>query len=180
MAIYTKQGDKGKTSLYKPQSAQQVRISKDSLIIRAIGAVDEANSFLGIIISESPDKNLKQLLQNTQENLFTIGSILAGSNLIFVTSETKRLEKVIDDIEDHLPPLNNFILPDGNPTGAKLQYARTLVRRAERELVALQKEKELPGEILQYINRLSDALFMLAREADDKAGLTEKKWRGRK
>ena len=173
MAIYTKKGDRGETSLFSsPQ-----KVSKSSLRIRAIGAVDEANSFLGVVVSENP---LVAELKEVQRDLFTIGAILAGAQLRFPKAKTKRLEKRIDEIEGKLPVLKNFILPGGFPSAAKLFFARTLVRRAERALVALNQKEPLRPEVLVYLNRLSDYLFMLAREVNFKIGVSEESWRGSK
>jgi len=172
MAIYTKKGDKGETSVFSGK-----HLSKSSIRIAAIGAVDETNSFLGIILSEDP--KLTQL-KDIQRNLFALGSILAGAPLRFPKSRTKKLEKAIDRAEGSLPVLKNFILPGGGRVGAKLFFARTLARRAERALVSLNKKEPLKPEILVYLNRLSDYLFMLAREINYKSGIKEESWRGRK
>jgi cob(I)alamin adenosyltransferase len=180
MSIYTKSGDKGETGLVSRIPGKVVRVAKDSQVIRTIGSIDEANSYLGIIIAETKDKTLISTLKHIQNNLFTIGSILAGSDLLLPFSETTRLEKLIDEIDKKINPLTNFILPGGTPVAAKLHYARTIVRRAERELVTLHKDKDLPPEVMQYINRLSDTLFTLARFENYKAGVKEETWIGRK
>ncbi len=177
MAIYTKRGDKGETSLFDPESRQNLRTSKDSLRISAIGEIDEANSFLGII-SASDDK-LKKEIQKIQRDLFTIGSILAGARLHFSSSKTKRLEKEIDRFEGTLPILKNFILLGGSETGAKLHFARTLIRRAERSLVSLNNIEKISPQILTFINRLSDYLFMLARKVNFDAGKKEEIWKNK-
>lgn len=142
----------------------------------AIGAIDEVNSYLGIILSGT--SRLKQL-KDIQRNLFSIGSILAGAPLRFPKSKTKTLERQIDRIEGRLPVLKNFILPGGSGVGAKLFFARALARRAERALVKLDRKTPLKPEILVYINRLSDYLFMLAREVNHEEGIKEEAWRGR-
>lgn len=180
MAIYTKKGDKGKTSLYDETSAQKERVSKDALKIRAIGAIDELNSFLGVVVSFSESLNLTRRVKEIQRDLFTIGSILAGSNLRFFKTKTKRFEKAIDEIEGRLPPLKNFILPGGSKLASYFQYARSLARRAEREVVALNEVSPVKPQILEYLNRLSDYLFMLARDANYRAGVKEEVWVGRK
>ncbi len=165
MAIYTKRGDKGETSLYDKNSRQNIRVSKDSLRIEAIGAIDELNSYLGVASAD---------LKDIQRDLFTIGSILAGAKLRFPKSKIKKLEKVIDKLEGTLPVLKNFILPGGIQTAANLQYARALCRRAERAIVRLEIKNQ---EILAYINRLSDYLFMLARKANYDVGIKEEVWK---
>ena len=180
MVIYTKRGDRGKTSLYDEASAQKERVTKDSLNIHAIGAVDELNSFLGITISFSENQKLNTQLKKVQRNIFTIGSILAGSKLRFFKTKTKRLEKEIDELEGDLPVLKNFVLPGGSRLAAHLQFARALARRAEREVVSLSVLEPVKPQILMYLNRLSDYLFMLARDANYKAGVKEEVWVGRK
>src|SRR3990167_10627007 len=177
MVIYTKRGDKGETSLYDVESRQNIRVSKDSLRIRAIGAVDETNTFLGVCVSISGDKKLNTLLKGIQESLFRIGAILAGAKLRFSKSKTKTLEKEIDKLEGTLPVLKNFILPGGTPLSASLHVVRVLVRRAERELVALNEVEGVNPEILTFLNRLSDYLFMLARKVNFEAGVKESIWK---
>ncbi|OGM81404.1 ATP:cob(I)alamin adenosyltransferase [Candidatus Woesebacteria bacterium RIFOXYB1_FULL_40_26] len=167
MAIYTKRGDRGETSLYDPRNSQYIRISKDSLKIAAIGATDELNSFLGIIGN----------LSFIQKDLFTINSILAGAHLRFPTSKTKKLERQLDKFEGSLPVLKNFIIYGGGKVGSFLFFARALSRRAERAVVALSKIEEIKPEILTYLNRLSDFLFMLARDSNYKEGIKEEVWK---
>jgi cob(I)alamin adenosyltransferase len=170
MAIYTKKGDRGETSIFSGK-----KLPKSSLRIKTIGAVDEVNSFLGMVIAEAPElKDLKEV----QRNLFSLGSILAGAPLRFSKAKTRKLEKEIDRVEGKLPVLKNFILPGGGKVGSKLFFARTLVRRAERALVSLNKKEPLKPEILVYINRLSDYLFMVGREVNHKEGIKEEVWRG--
>ncbi|MFZ5932692.1 MAG: cob(I)yrinic acid a,c-diamide adenosyltransferase [Patescibacteria group bacterium] len=171
MAIYTKKGDKGQTSLFN-----QTRVAKDSLKIEAIGAVDEVTSYLGIISSES--KELKKVLSSIQKDLFTLGAILAGAHLSFSKTKIKKLEKIIDELEEELPVLKNFVLPQGTPSSAELFFARALARRAERRVVALAKKERRAGRIIPYLNRLSAALFMLAREVNFKAQVKEELWKG--
>lgn len=171
MAIYTKKGDRGETSLFLKK-----KTSKDSARIGAIGAIDEANSYLGVVISESPE--LKKSLNEIQRNLFVAGSILAGAKLRFSKVKTRKLERVIDRLEGSLPVLKNFILPGGSKVGAKLFFARTLARRAERAVVRLNRFEKIKPEILVYLNRLSDYLFMIGREVNLKEGKKEEVWRG--
>ncbi|MFH1863518.1 MAG: cob(I)yrinic acid a,c-diamide adenosyltransferase [bacterium] len=161
MSIYTKKGDRGKTCLFKGD-----RISKDSPWIGAIGTVDEANSWLGVVSG----------FEEIQKDLMTISSILAGAKLKFSSVKSKKLEKEIDKLDKILPPLKHFILPGGSETGAKLHFARALVRRAERSLVSLEI-KNYKVEILAYMNRLSDYLYMKAREQNFKKGIKEKIWK---
>ncbi len=174
MAIYTKRGDRGETSLYDKASTQKIRISKDSLRINAIGSVDELNSYLGTIAVKVQDAGFK--IQDIQADLFRMGAILAGANLRFSNVKTKKLEKEIDRLEGSLPVIRNFILPGGTEIAAGLHFARSLTRRAERAIVALNKQEQVNPAILVYINRLSDFLYIKAREINHKEGKTETTW----
>lgn len=176
MAVYTKKGDRGETGLYS-SSQKPIRVSKSSVRIRALGAIDELNSFLGLVAAFSSKKSLNKTLDEIQTNLFTINSIIAGAKLKFDIKNTKKLERQIDEMEGKLPVLSNFILPGGTKTGSMIHFARTLVRRAERELVELNNSKKIPNEILMYMNRLSDFLFMLARETNYNGKSSEKIWK---
>lgn len=177
MSIYTKKGDKGETGLFRKVDGKSVRVSKSSCNTRAIGAVDEIDSFLGIIISVSENEDLKIRLLRVQENLLTVGSILAGSHLKISSAETRRLEKEIDEFDKTLSPLTNFIYPGGILTASLLQFARTLARRAEREVVGFNEEEKIPAGVLKYLNRLSDYLFTLARAENQKMNFVEKVWK---
>lgn len=167
MAIYTKAGDKGTTKVFDKKSQTLVGINKDSCKIKSIGAIDELNSFLGIVGG----------LTEIQGDLFTINSILAGSKLHFTNARTKRLEKQIDIWEGILPVQTNFIFYGGTPKAALLFYARSLARRAERSLVSFAKKEKIPEAILKYFNRLSDYLFMLARSLNFESKTPEKFWK---
>jgi len=167
MAIYTKTGDKGETKVFDKKSGELIKISKTSCKIAAIGAIDELNSFLGIVGDTL----------EVQGNLFTINSILAGSKLRFNRTKTKKLEKQIDKWEGELPVQKNFIYYGGTPRAAQIFFARALCRRAERSLVEFAKEQKVPEAILVYMNRLSDYLFMLGRSENHKNGYKEKFWR---
>ena len=173
MPIYTKRGDRGETSL----STKGVKVSKDSLRISAIGAVDELNSFLGVVRSFSEDKWLDRKLKTIQSELLTVGSILGESELKFYNSKTKRLEKEIDRLEKKLPKLTNFIIPGGTKIASLLHFARTLSRRAEREVVALSRIEEVKPQIIVYLNRLSDYLFILARNENYKSEVGDDLWK---
>jgi cob(I)alamin adenosyltransferase len=167
VAIYTKAGDKGETKVFDKKTGELTRVSKDSCKIKAIGAIDELNSFLGIIGD----------LTELQGDLFTINSILAGSSLRFTSVKTKKLEKQLDKWEGKLPVQKNFIYYSGTLRATQIFFARALSRRAERELVELSKEQEVPEAIKTYFNRLSDYLFMLARSENFKAKVKEKFWK---
>lgn len=163
MVIYSKKGDKG--------------LGKDSLKIQAAGAIDEVNSFLGVA-SFGINLKEKKILEEIQKDLFTVGAILAGANLRFYANKTKKLEKQIDKLEKELPSLKNFILPGGSLEGARLHFARTLVRRAERAIVVFSREEKVKPQILVYLNRLSDFLFVLARKVNYDKGIREEIWKG--
>ncbi len=180
MVIYTKRGDKGETSLYDEASAQRLRVSKDSSRVEVLGVIDELNSFIGVAIFFSDIPEITAYLKEVQKNLLTIGSITAGSKLRFSSTETKKLEKIIDKFEGELPVLANFILPGGTIFSSHLQYARALSRRTERKVVSLSKTDVIKPQILTYLNRLSDYLFMLARKANFEAKVKEEVWIGRK
>jgi len=171
MGIYTKKGDKRETCLYNG-----LRVSKHSLRIDAIGLIDEVNSYLGIICSVA-GSGLKIRLREVQKDLFTIGSILAGSKLKLLANKTKKLEEEIDKIENTLPVLKNFVLPGGGQIGAQLHYVRALVRKAERLVVGLSKNEKVEREIVIYLNRLSDYFFILARRENKIRGHKEEVWK---
>lgn len=160
MLIYTKKGDKGETGTFHG------RISKSDQLAITLGTIDELNSWIGVC---GEDKELHRI----QTNLMTINSILAGSEKHkFRNYETIHLEKLIDKLTKDLPELKNFIYPVGH-----LQVARTVCRRAERELVSLNaNSKILAPSILKYVNRLSDALFTMARVKNKQAGIAEATW----
>lgn len=177
MTIYTKKGDGGETALYDAQNAQRKRVSKDSLRIQVIGSIDELNSYLGIAAAESENPEIAKLLREIQGDLLTIGSITAGSSLRFFGSKTKKLEIIIDDLEGSLPVLANFVLPGGSKLASHLQFARSLTRKAERKVVELSRLEKVRPQILTYLNRLSDFLFMLARKANSQAGVSDNIWK---
>lgn len=180
MSIYTKFGDKGKTSLYGGKT-----VSKADIRVNAYGQIDELNSFLGIIISEIKDKTIKKELIVIQNDLFEIGSSLANPAINKHVSLSKYLklrvlefEKKIDKLSLKLKELENFILPGGGKTGSKLHYARTLTRKAERRIVALSQKETINTDILIFINRLSDLLFTYARFINKKERKKETIWNG--
>lgn len=179
MAIYTKRGDKGKTGLYS-RDGRKRRVSKDSLKIKTLGAIDEANTYLGVVKSLSKNRKLIDFIENIQNNLFIIGASIAGSELKIGNDQVKLLEKKIDRLEGKLPVLKNFILPGGSGVSSSLMFARALVRKAERAAVSLNKKAKVDPNTLIYLNRLSDALFMLAREENHKAKIKEVKWLGKR
>lgn len=181
MKIYTKRGDAGQTSLVGGGD-----FSKDHLRVQAYGTVDELNSFLGLALSFMEGSSQEaQALSRVQEQLFVLGAELAtiqsgakGSSGYLREDAVTALETQIDQWEKSLPQLKHFILPGGASTGATLHLARTVCRRAERILVALHHQEAQRSEILQYLNRLSDWLFVLARHCNELSGQTETPWMG--
>jgi cob(I)alamin adenosyltransferase len=175
--IYTRTGDKGETDL-----VGGVRISKDSLRVRAYGDIDELNSVLGLARDSSKDEEIGSLLEGLQRDLFVVGADLASptENGHDVPRTTKNmivaLENTIDIFQDELPALRAFILPGGDETGAFLHFARSVARRAERNIVALSKTEKVNENLIAYVNRLSDLLFMMARLVNQRAGRTEVEW----
>jgi cob(I)alamin adenosyltransferase len=181
MSIYTKFGDKGKTSLYGGKS-----VSKASLRVEAYGTIDELNSFLGVVISDLKDKRLSSRLTNIQNDLFEIGSSVSSiaknkdkELSVFLNSRVASFEQEIDLLSKKLPVLENFILPSGSKSGSKLHFARTLSRRAERRVVALSEKESVNKDILIYLNRISDLLFMYARFINKKEKKKEIIWKSR-
>jgi cob(I)alamin adenosyltransferase len=171
--LYTRTGDAGDTGLRGPR-----RLPKDSLRIRAIGAVDELNCALGAVRAGCADPAYPALVQTLQEALFELGAELADPDRPRLgAGHTAGLERLIDQLDAALPPLTTFILPGGSPAGAHCHLARALCRRAERALCALAREEPVSPETLRWINRLSDLLFVLARSLNQAAGEPEQPWR---
>jgi len=176
--IYTKTGDQGTTSLYGGR-----RLPKDDLRIEAYGTIDELNAQLGLLAVTCQLPVWEARLTAIQSLLFTIGSHLAadpeksGLKLppIPVGKELE-LESMIDEMESSLPPLKNFILPGGNVASAQAHICRTVCRRAERRLVSLISQESVNPEIVVYLNRLSDFLFVFARHLSHQAGGREIAW----
>lgn len=172
MTIYTKKGDLGKTSVF----GMKKQISKSSQIIKTLGAIDEANSYLGIVRSiRRINKTTKKDIEKVQKDLIIVGSIIAGAKIKWKTERVKELEEEINGMEKKLPKLTNFILSGEDELSAHLMYARTLVRRSEREVMALHNTRYLiHNTVLQYLNRLSDYFFVLARWVNFKQKIKEK------
>lgn len=180
MAIYTKKGDRGTTSVFEPNPAKRGRISKSALRVHAIGAVDELNSYIGIANSYCTTQETAVFLSSVQRDLFTIGSILAKAPLQLDKTRLEALERKIDEIDAVLPPLRNFLMPEGTISAVHLMYARAIARRAERRIVALHKVEALPEMVLSYMNRMSDLLFILFRDENRRGGISEEIWVGKK
>lgn len=165
------------TSLYGGK-----RVEKHSLQVVAYGTVDELNSSLGIVISHlGKDKHSSSFLQKIQSDLFTIGTHLAGNSkqeLAEIGKRVSEMEAYIDSLDSHLSPLKNFILPGGSTEAAFAHIARSICRRAEREVIRLSKEHDsVDNRVIIYLNRLSDLLFILARYLNKKAHKDDIIWK---
>ncbi len=179
MKIYTRTGDKGDTSLFGGQ-----RVSKIALRIEAYGTVDELNSVLGIVRADNAQPEIDRILVRIQEALFVLGADLATprsadkKDLRRITAaDVEILEREIDTLDARLQPLRNFILPGGSPVAARLHFARTVCRRAERSAVRLSRTEDIGDDVIAYLNRLSDLLFVLARFANHTANVPETLWK---
>jgi cob(I)alamin adenosyltransferase len=179
--IYTKSGDAGLTGLLGSR-----RVPKDDLRIEAYGTIDELNAALGLARAFGPDPGADALLRRLQEELFLVGSALADPDPsgpfhgAITAADVGRLEAQIDALETDLEPLTRFILPGGTPASAQIHLARTVCRRAERLVVKLgqQSSEHVPAELLIYLNRLGDLLFVLARTINHRAGVADVLWGG--
>lgn len=176
MKIYTKTGDAGETGLFGGP-----RVRKDHARIDAFGTVDELNSHLGVVRACPGSGDLDELLRRVQCDLFELGAQLAtpGDGAERITqSDVAGLEAAIDRHEESLPPLSSFVLPAGTPLSAALHVARTVCRRAERRVVKLgaMPDMHIPVNAVEYLNRLGDLLFVLARYANHAAGVSDDPW----
>lgn len=181
MKIYTKTGDKGLTSLVGGS-----RISKAELRIEAYGTVDELNSYLGMLRDQEVNDARKELLKEIQDRLFTIGAILASEPEqtrkqipdLFM-SDVQLLETAMDQMDEHLAPMRFFILPGGHPSISFGHLARTVCRRAERNVIRMTEESDVNTLVITYLNRLSDYLFVLCRKMAQELGIEETAWKPR-
>ena len=184
MKIYTKTGDKGETSLYGG-----TRVSKAAARVESYGTLDELNAFIGLAKAEISDEKVLSQLQKIQFDLFTVGSEVAtptdkmllanGKNrldLMISEKEITELELWMDDFDAELEPLRFFILPSGGKAAATVHVCRTVCRRAERAMVFLNETEEVRPELIKYLNRLSDYLFILARYISKISGEKEEYW----
>jgi cob(I)alamin adenosyltransferase len=179
--IYTRTGDDGDTGLFGGG-----RVPKDHPRVEAYGDVDELNSFVGLARSIESETRIDEVLAPIQRDLFAIGALLATPNRDKMSEQLAKaridderisqLERAIDAADQELEPLKAFVLPGGTPKAAALHVARTVCRRAERRVVALARDEELPALVVVYLNRLSDLLFTLARLATRRAGAGEVTW----
>ncbi len=177
MAIYTRKGDKGKTSLFDGKV-----VSKSDLQVEAYGTIDELNSSLGVASSFIKTKLIKDEIEKIQNDLLEIGSSLAVSSplpLDPLLNRPKDFEELIDKLTSKMPVLSNFILPSGGKGGSSLHLARTVSRRAERRVVDLASKRKVDEIALIYLNRLSDLLFTFARFENFKTKNKERIWKKR-
>jgi cob(I)alamin adenosyltransferase len=181
MKVYTKHGDDGTTGLLGG-----TRVPKHHIRIEAYGSLDELNSWMGHLKDQSGAQAYAEFIKRIQDNLFTIGSLLAAdpeANRMDLgevgEEEVELLEQSIDQMEEHLPPLRNFVLPGGHVANSTAHIARCVCRRAERLVVHLHALSPVPTETLKYLNRLSDWLFVFAREMTYLHGSEEVVWKSR-
>jgi len=181
MKIYTRTGDEGDTGLFGGG-----RVPKDHPRVAAYGDVDELNSALGVVRATAPAQLFDPLLESVQRDLFAIGGQLAAPDPAKVAKALEKaelseervteFERVMDAADNELSPLKAFVLPAGTPKAAALHLARTVCRRAERSVVSLARDSEVPGLFVVYLNRLSDLLFTLARLANHRDGTGDVTW----
>ena len=179
MRIYTKTGDDGTSGLIGG-----TRVQKYDLRLESYGTIDELNSWIGLIRAQEIDPQSKELLLSVQNNLFVIGARLAtdlskadlSEKLPFSSDEIFRLEKEMDRILDQLPPMDHFVLPGGSNTISYCHLARTVCRRAERRVCQLSKEVSISTDVMKYLNRLSDYLFVISRKIAEDEGIDEVHW----
>ncbi len=175
--LYTKTGDDGTTGL-----GDGSRTTKDSSRIEAVGTVDELNSWIGLLIAElQSDEPLIEPLTDIQHRLFDLGGELAVPGFQLIKAEmVSELEILCDQLNEALPPLKEFILPGGSKSAGLCHMARAIARRAERIIVTLSKEEAVGDDLKQYINRLSDVLFVMARQLARRDGGEEVFWKSKR
>ncbi len=179
MKVYTKTGDSGETGLFGGE-----RVSKAHARLKAYGTVDELNAYVGWVRVLGLDQDIDDLLERTQHVLFNIGAELAtperqrleGRTQIVDEPDVKELEEAIDAWEAELEALTGFILPGGSEGAARAHILRTVVRRAERDVVALMQDVDISAAIVQYLNRLSDCVFVMARLLNKRSGQPDVPW----
>ena len=177
MKIYTKVGDGGNTQLFAGS-----KVSKDHARIEAYGTIDELSAVIGTARVSNDDPQIDQILCEIQNDLFSVGAELATEDPVAAKTNfvalhhVQKLEAAIDRFEAHLTPLKTFILPGGSLAAAQLHAARTVCRRAERRIVTLGKLSDVSSELIPFVNRLSDLLFVLARYANLRNGVDDVPW----
>jgi cob(I)alamin adenosyltransferase len=178
MKIYTRTGDGGETSFLDGG-----RVPKSALRVEAYGEVDELNASIGVARTESTHETIRDILDEVQQDLFSVGAILAdpkgqlkSEKASLGPTHVEKLEAQIDELEGELPPLKQFVLPGGSKGGALLHHARSICRRAERKIVALSSNEPVPSIAVSYMNRLSDLLFVLARFENKHQNIQDRTW----
>ncbi|HEU4709375.1 MAG TPA: cob(I)yrinic acid a,c-diamide adenosyltransferase [Methylophilaceae bacterium] len=170
--IYTRTGDNGTTGL-----GDGTRINKDSLRVEAMGEVDELNAVIGVLLTEPLPDLIQKALTRVQHDLFDLGGEICIPGHVMVKPErVDALENVLDELNDELEPLKEFILPGGTRAAAYCHLARTVCRRAERQLIRLNREEAVTATSLKYLNRLSDLLFVMCRAINKAAGRSDVLW----
>lgn len=178
--LYTRQGDRGETSLFGGE-----RVPKDHLRVEAYGLLDHLSATLGFLVVSLDEGEMRDELRQVQNALFDLGAELAtppGSRLEYKLPRSieeedwRRLERLLDEYDAQVPPLRTFVLPGGHETAARAHLARTTCRTAERAVVRLAHEEEVRADVLTYLNRLSDFLFVCARLLNHRAGIEEVTW----
>jgi len=175
--LYTKTGDDGTTGL-----GDGSRTTKDSARIEAVGTIDELNSWIGLLLAELPaDEPLIEPLTEIQHRLFDLGGELAVPGFQLIQSQmVSDLEVLCDQLNEELPPLKEFILPGGSTSAGLCHMARAVARRAERIIVTLSKDESIGDDLKRYINRLSDVLFVMARQLARRDGGQEVFWKSKR
>jgi len=168
--IYTRTGDKGETGL-----TGGTRVAKDSALIHAIGEVDELNSLLGLLICKIHGE-IATDIKTIQNDLFNMGGELSSSQALITSDSVSWLEQRLDQLNEDLPALKEFILPGGGEAASLCHLARSVCRRLERHLVTASREQAINAELLVYANRLSDLLFVMARSITKQMGEKETYW----
>jgi cob(I)alamin adenosyltransferase len=181
MKIYTKTGDEGTTSLFGGK-----RVSKSDLRIDTYGTIDELNAYVGLLRDQEVNQKRKKVLEEVQDRLFTIGSMLAtepGNTKVKIPvlqeADVRFLEQQIDEMDAALEPMRFFVLPGGHPSVSFGHVARTVCRRAERLVIALHQVEPVAPLVIQYMNRLSDYLFVLCRKMAHEVQINETPWHPR-
>ncbi len=171
--IYTRTGDDGTTGL-----GDGSRVQKDSLRVAAMGDVDELNATIGLLLTETIPEILVDTLTQVQHDLFNLGGEICIPDYVILTQTSiDNLEEAIDTLNDDLQPLKEFILPGGTKAAAFCHLARTVCRRAERQLITLNREEKVTEISLHYLNRLSDLLFVMCRTINKEAGVADVLWK---
>jgi cob(I)alamin adenosyltransferase len=171
--IYTRTGDDGTTGL-----GDGTRVSKDSLRVEAYGTVDELNSVIGLLLTHTLPEGIQECLVGVQHRLFDLGGELClPGHTAIQQRHVNELEQILDDLNVNLSPLKDFILPGGSAAAAVCHVARTVCRRAERRIIGLGKQEQISEVAIQYLNRLSDLLFVIGRTLNAETGYGDVLWR---